>query len=125
MVGDLAGGEGVDLGQQLGVTDGCLYGGAWSHLAQDQLVVFQTNNCDPPNSSAITSVDIGGSTPSAELIYRDKGIFALDISPDGAEIVFDRLDKNSAAQGLWLVGSDGQSEPRQLTDEGAQPAWRP
>lgn len=125
MVGELAGGEGLDLGQQLGAAGSCLYGGAWSRVAPDQLFVLQSNNCDPANASTITSVDMASGTPATEPTYRGRGIWSLDTSPDGRELVFAQSSPDGTAQGLWLVDVDGQSTPRQIVEAGTSPAWRP
>ncbi|HSH77258.1 MAG TPA: hypothetical protein VLA19_01850 [Herpetosiphonaceae bacterium] len=125
MVGDLAGGEGVDLGQQLGDSGGCLYGGAWSRVAPEHLFVLQSEGCDPASASTIASVDVASGTPSTEPALIDRGIGSIDTSPDGREIVFGRSGPGGASEGLWVVGIGGQSEPRLLTPEGARPAWRP
>ena len=125
MVGELAGGEGVDLGQQLGAAGSCLYGGAWSRVAPDQLFVLQSNNCDPANASTIMSVDVASGTPATEPTYRGRGISSIDSSPDGRELVFAQSGPDGTAQGLWVVGIGGQSTPRQIAEAGTSPAWRP
>ena len=125
MVGELAGGEGVDLGQQLALSDGCLVNGAWSRVTPDRLVVVQSQNCDGANASTITGVDVATGTPDTEPIYRGRGIFALDTSPDGKDIVFAQIGSGGVSEGLWLVDTGGQAEPRQILAVGDRPAWRP
>ena len=125
MVGELAGGEGVDLGQQLGSNGGCLYGGAWSRVAPQQLFVLQSNNCDPASAGTITSVDMASGTPATEPTYMGSGISSIDASPDGRELVFAQAGPSGTSEGLWVVGIGGQSVPRQLVAVGTRPAWRP
>lgn len=125
MVGELAGGEGVDLGQQFGISGGCLYGGVWSRVAPQQLFVLQSNNCEPANASTITSVDVASGTPATEPIYLGRGISSFDASPAGDELVFARTGRDGTPEGLWVVNVDGQSPPRQILTLGSQPAWLP
>jgi Tol biopolymer transport system component len=48
--------------------------------------------------------------------------YGSDWSPDGTKIVYD--SEASGSHGIWVVDADG-SNPTQLTDDGAVPAWSP
>ena len=124
MVGELAGGEGTDLGQQLG-GGGCLAGGAWSKAVPQRLIVIQSSSCDAANAATITGVDVAGGTPDTEPTYLGQGIYGLDTSPDGREIVFAQFGAGGISEGLWTIDTSGQSAPRQIAPVGADPAWRP
>jgi dipeptidyl aminopeptidase/acylaminoacyl peptidase len=65
-------------------------------------------------------------------MFKFKRVGEPQISPDGSQIVYVvtkvNLEENKTTSNLWLVASDGQSEPRQLTTtdkKDRHPRWSP
>ena len=56
--------------------------------------------------------------------FRDSYARRFGISPDGQQIVFERVTALDGPSELWIVGRDGTGE-RLLVSDGALPAWNP
>jgi len=52
----------------------------------------------------------------------DNSARGLSISPDGQQVVFERVDETDATSSLWIMNRDG-SGLHKLADDAGRPAW--
>jgi Tol biopolymer transport system component len=125
LVGDLKTGQTQDVEHNYPLNGGCVYNGVWAHQSEQRLAVLISNVCTPQRHSAIYVVDISSPDPPREQDFAGKGIGTLDWSPDDRAVVFDTTKADGQLGGMWLLTIGDQSQPRQISQGGTQPAWRP
>jgi Tol biopolymer transport system component len=125
LVGDLKTGQTQDVAHKYPLNGGCVYDGAWAHQSEQRLAVVISNVCAPQRHSAIYVVDISSPDQPREQDFAGKGIGRLDWSPDDRAVVFDTAKADGESGGMWLLMIGDQSQPRQISQAGSQPAWRP
>lgn len=115
--------ETTDLGQQIdaGV---CAAPGVWAQR-DTRIAAITARECAYHQQTSIVVVDQVGDVPQVRRVLDSSGIRDLDWSPDGQRLVYARFTPTGDPAGLWLIDSDGQDQPRQISPTGAQPAWRP
>jgi Tol biopolymer transport system component len=114
---------GADPGQRVVALDGLVHGLAW--LPDGSGFVYSVEE----GFSSFANVhhysfESSASTPVTA--FTEDFAVALDVSPDGQWVVFERrvsdLYFSSEPPSLWLVGLDG-SASRRLVDDARTPAW--
>jgi len=125
LVGDLKTGQTQDVEHKYPLNGGCVYDGVWAHQSEQRLAVVISNVCTPQRHSAMYVVDISSPDPPREQDFAGKGIGTLDWSPDDRAVVFDTAKADGQSEGMWLLTIGDQSQPRQISQGGSQPAWRP
>lgn len=115
--------ETIDLGREIdaGV---CAAPGVWAQR-DTRIAAIAARECAYHQETSIVVVDRIGDAPQVRRVLDGSGIRELDWSPDGQWLVYARFTATGDPAGLWLIDSDGQNEPRQISPTGAQPAWRP
>lgn len=113
----------IDLGQQIGAGV-CAAPGVWTQR-DTRIAAITARECAYHQETSIVVVDQVGDAPQVRRVLDSSGIRDLDWSPDGQWLVYARFTATGEPGGLWLIGSDGQDEPRQISATGAEPAWRP
>jgi Tol biopolymer transport system component len=53
----------------------------------------------------------------------DNSARGFSISPDGQQVVFERVDEYDSTSNLWILDRDDLDDPYKLIDDAGRPAW--